>query len=169
MGKRIYDPYSGQEHTLSTTYTRFAYTKNVFGITALVEPLHHRRVQLFPRNGHLQVGNLGGVELKAELGGGVAGHLHVRDDAQISVPPDAHVHHQREEKGTSRTGAISTGHEAPTVDTGIPFSARHFEYSTGYSTYIPRRQTAIGWPTVDSGACSELAYGRSKGDQQQHE
>eukprot|EP00959_Pyramimonas_sp_CCMP1952_P311273 6514272-Pyramimonas_sp.AAC.1 len=38
-----------------------------------------------------------------------------------------------------------------TVDTSIPFSARHFDYSTDYSTYIPCRQTAIGWPTVDSG------------------
>eukprot|EP00959_Pyramimonas_sp_CCMP1952_P413975 8673469-Pyramimonas_sp.AAC.1 len=35
----------------------------------------------------------------------------------------------------------------------IPFSARHFEYSIEYSTYIPCRQAAIGWPTVDSGAC----------------
>eukprot|EP00976_Prorocentrum_cordatum_P104621 1193974-Prorocentrum_minimum.AAC.3 len=40
------------------------------------------------------------------------------------------------------------------VDTSRPFSARHFEYSTEYSTYIPCRQTAIGWPTVDSGASS---------------
>eukprot|EP00959_Pyramimonas_sp_CCMP1952_P002843 58850-Pyramimonas_sp.AAC.1 len=39
-----------------------------------------------------------------------------------------------------------------TVDTGIPLSARHFEYSTEYLTYIPCRQTAICWPTVKSGA-----------------
>eukprot|EP00959_Pyramimonas_sp_CCMP1952_P123585 2583613-Pyramimonas_sp.AAC.5 len=43
--------------------------------------------------------------------------------------------------------------QSSTVDTSIPpFSARHFEYSIGYSTYIPCRKTAIGWPTVDSGA-----------------
>ena len=42
--------------------------------------------------------------------------------------------------------------QSSTVDTSIPFSARHFEYSIEYSTYIPCRQTAIGWPTVDSGA-----------------
>eukprot|EP00959_Pyramimonas_sp_CCMP1952_P442507 9263617-Pyramimonas_sp.AAC.1 len=41
-----------------------------------------------------------------------------------------------------------------TVDTSTPFGVRHFEYSVEYSTYIPCRQTAIGWPTVDSGACS---------------
>eukprot|EP00959_Pyramimonas_sp_CCMP1952_P455282 9471326-Pyramimonas_sp.AAC.1 len=29
-----------------------------------------------------------------------------------------------------------------TVNTGIPFSARHFEYSTEYLTYIPCQQTA---------------------------
>eukprot|EP00976_Prorocentrum_cordatum_P073073 1180952-Prorocentrum_minimum.AAC.11 len=43
--------------------------------------------------------------------------------------------------------------QSSTVDTNIPFSARHLEYFTEYSTYIPCRQTAIGWPTVDSGAC----------------
>eukprot|EP00959_Pyramimonas_sp_CCMP1952_P265466 5550897-Pyramimonas_sp.AAC.1 len=42
--------------------------------------------------------------------------------------------------------------QSSTVDTIIPFSARHFEYSIEYSTYVPCRQTAIGWPTVDSGA-----------------
>eukprot|EP00976_Prorocentrum_cordatum_P075893 1182080-Prorocentrum_minimum.AAC.2 len=45
--------------------------------------------------------------------------------------------------------------QSSTVDTSIiPFSARHSEYSTEYSTYIPCRQTAIGWPIVDSGACA---------------
>eukprot|EP00976_Prorocentrum_cordatum_P093688 1189480-Prorocentrum_minimum.AAC.2 len=39
--------------------------------------------------------------------------------------------------------------QSSTVDTSTPFSARHFEYSTEYSTYIPCRQTAIGWPTVN--------------------
>eukprot|EP00959_Pyramimonas_sp_CCMP1952_P036882 771587-Pyramimonas_sp.AAC.1 len=39
-----------------------------------------------------------------------------------------------------------------TVDTRIPFSAQRFEYSVECSAYIPCRQTAIGWPTVDSGA-----------------
>eukprot|EP00976_Prorocentrum_cordatum_P059643 1175582-Prorocentrum_minimum.AAC.4 len=48
----------------------------------------------------------------------------------------------------------STSIQQSTVDTSVPFSAWHFEYSTEYSTYIPYRQTAIGWPTVDSGACS---------------
>eukprot|EP00976_Prorocentrum_cordatum_P098967 1191628-Prorocentrum_minimum.AAC.2 len=43
--------------------------------------------------------------------------------------------------------------QSSTVHTIFPFSARHFEHSTEYSTYIPCRQTAIGWPTVDSGAC----------------
>eukprot|EP00976_Prorocentrum_cordatum_P096108 1190435-Prorocentrum_minimum.AAC.2 len=42
--------------------------------------------------------------------------------------------------------------QSSSVDTNTPFSARHFEYSIEYSTYIPCRQTAIGWPTVDSGA-----------------
>eukprot|EP00959_Pyramimonas_sp_CCMP1952_P177704 3714158-Pyramimonas_sp.AAC.1 len=37
--------------------------------------------------------------------------------------------------------------QSSTVDTNIPFSARHLEYFTEYSTYIPCRQTAIGWPT----------------------
>eukprot|EP00976_Prorocentrum_cordatum_P097375 1190964-Prorocentrum_minimum.AAC.3 len=37
--------------------------------------------------------------------------------------------------------------QSSTVDTSIPFSARHFDYSTECSTYIPCRQTAIGWPT----------------------
>eukprot|EP00959_Pyramimonas_sp_CCMP1952_P043518 910105-Pyramimonas_sp.AAC.1 len=37
--------------------------------------------------------------------------------------------------------------------TNIPFSARHFEYSIEYSTFIPCRRTAIGRPMVDSGAC----------------
>eukprot|EP00976_Prorocentrum_cordatum_P099506 1191866-Prorocentrum_minimum.AAC.2 len=32
--------------------------------------------------------------------------------------------------------------QSSTVDTSIPFSAQHFEYSTGYSAYIPCRQTA---------------------------
>eukprot|EP00976_Prorocentrum_cordatum_P090877 1188291-Prorocentrum_minimum.AAC.3 len=32
-----------------------------------------------------------------------------------------------------------------TVDTSIPFSARHFEYSVAYLTFIPCRQTAVGW------------------------
>eukprot|EP00976_Prorocentrum_cordatum_P082365 1184783-Prorocentrum_minimum.AAC.1 len=48
----------------------------------------------------------------------------------------------------------STSIQQSTVDTSIPFSARHFEHSVEYSTYIPCRQTAIGWPTLDSGACS---------------
>eukprot|EP00959_Pyramimonas_sp_CCMP1952_P341671 7157005-Pyramimonas_sp.AAC.1 len=39
-----------------------------------------------------------------------------------------------------------------TVDTSTPFSARHFEYSVEHSTYIPCQQTAIGRPTVNSGA-----------------
>eukprot|EP00976_Prorocentrum_cordatum_P055210 1113902-Prorocentrum_minimum.AAC.1 len=47
----------------------------------------------------------------------------------------------------------STSIQLSTVDTGIPFRAWHFEYSTEYSTYIPCQQTAIGRPTVDSGAC----------------
>ena len=48
MGKRIYDPYSREDHKLYTTYTRFLYTKNVFGITgfsarrnALSSAIHH--------------------------------------------------------------------------------------------------------------------------------
>ena len=32
--------------------------------------------------------------------------------------------------------------QSSTVDTSIPFSARHFEYSVKYSAYIPCRQTA---------------------------
>eukprot|EP00976_Prorocentrum_cordatum_P055601 1121850-Prorocentrum_minimum.AAC.1 len=32
--------------------------------------------------------------------------------------------------------------QSSTVETGIPFNARRFEYSTEYSTYIPCRQTA---------------------------
>eukprot|EP00959_Pyramimonas_sp_CCMP1952_P467843 9492265-Pyramimonas_sp.AAC.1 len=32
--------------------------------------------------------------------------------------------------------------QSSTVDTSIPLSARHFEYSAEYSTYIPCRQTA---------------------------
>eukprot|EP00976_Prorocentrum_cordatum_P098614 1191481-Prorocentrum_minimum.AAC.1 len=47
--------------------------------------------------------------------------------------------------------------QSSTVDTSIAFSARHFEYSIEYSieysTYVPCRQTAIGWLRVDSGAC----------------
>ena len=43
-----------------------------------------------------------------------------------------------------------------TVDTSIPCSARHFEHSIEYSTYVPCRQTAIGWPTVDSGTLYAL-------------
>eukprot|EP00959_Pyramimonas_sp_CCMP1952_P332822 6969398-Pyramimonas_sp.AAC.1 len=31
----------------------------------------------------------------------------------------------------------------------IPFRARHFEYSTEYSTYIPCRRTAVGWIRLD--------------------
>eukprot|EP00976_Prorocentrum_cordatum_P102687 1193165-Prorocentrum_minimum.AAC.1 len=46
----------------------------------------------------------------------------------------------------------STSIQQSTVDTSKPFSAQHFEYSVEYSMYIPCRQTAIGWPTVDSGA-----------------
>eukprot|EP00959_Pyramimonas_sp_CCMP1952_P070432 1471171-Pyramimonas_sp.AAC.1 len=46
------------------------------------------------------------------------------------------------------------GRACPPTTTCIPFSARHFEYSIEYSTYIPCRQTAIGWSIVDSGlAC----------------
>eukprot|EP00976_Prorocentrum_cordatum_P099358 1191802-Prorocentrum_minimum.AAC.2 len=47
----------------------------------------------------------------------------------------------------------STSIQQSTVDTSVPFSARHFEYSIDYSTYIPCRQAVIGRPTVDSGAC----------------
>eukprot|EP00976_Prorocentrum_cordatum_P092447 1188947-Prorocentrum_minimum.AAC.3 len=47
-----------------------------------------------------------------------------------------------------------------TVDTSIPFSAWHFEYSAEYSTHIPCRQTAIGRPTVDS--CPQKKQGRTE-------
>eukprot|EP00959_Pyramimonas_sp_CCMP1952_P323118 6761375-Pyramimonas_sp.AAC.1 len=46
----------------------------------------------------------------------------------------------------------STAIQLSTVDTSILFSAWHFEYSTECSTNIPCLKTAIGWPTVDSGA-----------------
>eukprot|EP00976_Prorocentrum_cordatum_P090918 1188312-Prorocentrum_minimum.AAC.1 len=47
--------------------------------------------------------------------------------------------------------------QSSTVNTSIPFSAWHFEYSTEYSTYIPCQRTAIGWPTDDSGAWAEAS------------
>eukprot|EP00959_Pyramimonas_sp_CCMP1952_P431662 9040166-Pyramimonas_sp.AAC.1 len=52
-------------------------------------------------------------------------------------------HLQRPEPANVRTPQASES----TVDISIPFSARHFKYSTEYSTYIPCRRTAIGWPT----------------------
>eukprot|EP00959_Pyramimonas_sp_CCMP1952_P405171 8491850-Pyramimonas_sp.AAC.2 len=54
--------------------------------------------------------------------------------------------------------------QSSTVDTSRPFSARHFEYSIEYSTYIPYRQTAIGWLTVDSGACEAVSWSPRFGD-----
>eukprot|EP00976_Prorocentrum_cordatum_P062994 1176936-Prorocentrum_minimum.AAC.2 len=45
--------------------------------------------------------------------------------------------------------------QSSTVDTSIPFRARHFEYSTEYSTYIaifPADRLPHGWPKVESGA-----------------
>eukprot|EP00976_Prorocentrum_cordatum_P080001 1183800-Prorocentrum_minimum.AAC.2 len=46
--------------------------------------------------------------------------------------------------------------QSSTVNTSTPSSAHHFEASTEFLTYIPCRRTAIGWPTVDSGACLRL-------------
>eukprot|EP00976_Prorocentrum_cordatum_P094359 1189753-Prorocentrum_minimum.AAC.1 len=34
---------------------------------------------------------------------------------------------------------FNNSRQSSTVDTSMPFSARHFEYSTEYSTYIPCR------------------------------
>eukprot|EP00959_Pyramimonas_sp_CCMP1952_P302666 6333206-Pyramimonas_sp.AAC.1 len=52
--------------------------------------------------------------------------------------------------------------QSSTVDTSIPFSARHFEYSIEHSMHIPCRQTAIGWPTVDFGAWRVLEMNRRR-------
>eukprot|EP00976_Prorocentrum_cordatum_P111553 1195382-Prorocentrum_minimum.AAC.2 len=35
--------------------------------------------------------------------------------------------------------------QSSTVDTSVPFSARRFEYSTEYSTYIPCRRQTAAW------------------------
>eukprot|EP00976_Prorocentrum_cordatum_P078859 1183302-Prorocentrum_minimum.AAC.1 len=51
--------------------------------------------------------------------------------------------------------------------TSIPFGARHFEYSTEYSTYIPCRQTAIGWDMQagesEDGMWSQLFHRHPRG------
>ena len=78
-------------------------------------------------------------------------------DVRAVLPPPSrrsvHAHHHRVavDGRTCQSQTITTVTQAPesTVDTSIPFSAWHFEYSVEYSTYISCRQTAIGWPTVD--------------------
>eukprot|EP00959_Pyramimonas_sp_CCMP1952_P397867 8336346-Pyramimonas_sp.AAC.2 len=71
-------------------------------------------------------------------------------------------HSERAPEGISRTTTNTAGVDdgvRATVDTSIPFSARHLEYFIEYSTYIPCRQTAFGWPIIDSAACAECIAG----------